>query len=90
MLEGLDTAATGKAAQQQRLDAVGNDLNKELTRPSDDPFNTSRALALRESLDGIKRTTWMTPRSGRESPSSRTSVATSARRLWSRTAAATR
>ena len=29
--------------------------NKEITRPSDDPFNTSRALALRTSLDGTQQ-----------------------------------
>jgi flagellar hook-associated protein 3 FlgL len=29
--------------------------NKELSRPSDDPFNASRALALRESLEGTKQ-----------------------------------
>jgi flagellar hook-associated protein 3 FlgL len=29
--------------------------NREITRPSDDPFNTSRALALRESLEGTQQ-----------------------------------
>ena len=29
--------------------------SKEITRPSDDPFNTSRALALRTSLDGTQQ-----------------------------------
>jgi flagellar hook-associated protein 3 FlgL len=29
--------------------------NREITRPSDDPFNASRALALRESLEGTQQ-----------------------------------
>jgi flagellar hook-associated protein 3 FlgL len=29
--------------------------NREITRPSDDPFNASRALSLRESLEGTKQ-----------------------------------
>jgi flagellar hook-associated protein 3 FlgL len=29
--------------------------SKEITRPSDDPFNASRALALREELDGVRQ-----------------------------------
>lgn len=29
--------------------------NREITRPSDDPFNTARALALRTSIDGTKQ-----------------------------------
>ena len=29
--------------------------NKEITRPSDDPFNTSRALALRTSMEGTQQ-----------------------------------
>jgi flagellar hook-associated protein 3 FlgL len=29
--------------------------NKEISRPSDDPFNTSRAMALRQSLEGTRQ-----------------------------------
>jgi flagellar hook-associated protein 3 FlgL len=44
-------AVSGRLTQTQTKIAS----NKQITRPSDDPFNTARALALRESLDSTKQ-----------------------------------
>lgn len=42
-------AVSGKLARTQEKAASG----KEINRPSDDPFNASRAMALREEIDGL-------------------------------------
>lgn len=42
---------SGQLAQTQRKMATG----REITRPSDDPFGTSRALSLRTELDGLRQ-----------------------------------
>ncbi len=41
----------------ERLNKVHQKIssNKELTRPSDDPYNVSRAMALRTSMEATKQ-----------------------------------
>jgi len=48
ILADLNTVS-GKLARTQEKAASG----KEINRPSDDPFNASRAMALREEIDGL-------------------------------------
>jgi len=44
-------AISGKLSRTQQKVAS----NREINRPSDDPFNAARALALREELDGVRQ-----------------------------------
>jgi flagellar hook-associated protein 3 FlgL len=49
-LSGLQDAADRLSATQRKLSS-----GKEITRPSDDPYGTSRALALRGELEAVRQ-----------------------------------